>query len=90
VIGIGDVYPGSEFFPSRINEFKYFLPKKLFLSSLKYVPGCSSRIRIADPNLDFLPYRILDPEVKKATDPRSGSATLLGTVRYYLSYFYFT
>ncbi len=36
--------PGSEFFPSRIRikEFKYCNPKKLFLSSKKCVPGCSS------------------------------------------------
>jgi hypothetical protein len=49
-------HPGSEFFPSwipdtnffhsgsriRIKEFKYFFnPKKLFLSSRKYDPGCS-------------------------------------------------
>jgi hypothetical protein len=27
-------------------EFKYFNPQKLFLSSRKYDPGCSSRIRI--------------------------------------------
>ncbi len=35
-------------FPSRIyiKEFKYFNPKKCFLSSRKYDPGFSSRIRI--------------------------------------------
>jgi hypothetical protein len=36
-------HPGSEFFPSRIRieEFKYFNPpKKGFLSSRKYDPGC--------------------------------------------------
>ncbi len=38
-------------FPSRIpriciKEFKYFNPKKWFLSSRKYDPSCSSRIRI--------------------------------------------
>jgi hypothetical protein len=41
--------PGSELFPSRIRiiEFKFFnpkKPKKMFLSSGKYDPGCSSRI----------------------------------------------
>jgi hypothetical protein len=43
-----DVYPGSEFFSSRIRikEFKYFNPKKWFLSSRKYDPECSSPIRI--------------------------------------------
>jgi hypothetical protein len=58
-------------FPSRIliNEFKYY-PKKWFLSSRKYDPGCSSWI----PDADFLP--IPDPGVKKAPDPGSGSATL--------------
>jgi hypothetical protein len=69
VLRIGDVYPASESFPSRIQdkkdsesriririkEFKYFEPKNLFLSSRKYDPGCSSRIRI----LIFLP--IPDP-----------------------------
>ncbi len=51
--------PGSDFFPSRIpdpnclhpgsririKEFKCFNQKKWFLSSRKYDPGCSSRIR---------------------------------------------
>jgi hypothetical protein len=65
------------FFPSRIRikEFKYFNPKKCFLSSGKYDPGCSSRIRI----LIFFPSRIPDSGVKKAPDPGSGSATLLNT-----------
>jgi hypothetical protein len=41
-------HPGSEFFPSRIHikEVKYFNLKNCFLSSWKYDPGCSSRIRI--------------------------------------------
>jgi hypothetical protein len=43
----------------------------LFLSSRKYDPGCSSRIRI----LIFL--FIPDPGAKKAQDPGLGSATLL-------------
>jgi hypothetical protein len=34
--------------PGSIKEFKYFEPKNLFLSSRKYDPGCSSRIRIPD------------------------------------------
>ncbi len=35
-------HPGSELSPSRIRikEFKYFNPKKWFLSSRKYDPGC--------------------------------------------------
>ena len=52
---------GSKFFQSgsriRIKEFKYFNPKKWFLSSRKYDPGCSSWI--PDPDADFLP--IPDP-----------------------------
>jgi hypothetical protein len=61
-------HPGSRI---RIIEFKYFNPKKWFLSSRKYDPGCSSRI----PDPDFL--SIPDPGVKKAPDPGSGFATLL-------------
>jgi hypothetical protein len=55
----------------RIKDFKCFKPKNLFLSSRKYDPGCSSRIRI----LFLYPSRIPDPGVKKAPDP--GSATLV-------------
>ena len=58
---IRDAYPGSRIQGQkdsgsriRIKEFKYFLPKKLFLSFRKYDPGCSSRIRI----LVFYPSRI--------------------------------
>ncbi len=60
VLRTRDVYPVSEFFPSRIpdpgskrfpNPHPHlrtivFEPKKLFLSSRKYDLGCSSRIRI--------------------------------------------
>jgi hypothetical protein len=67
-------HPGSRIrhFLSRIHikEFKYFNPRKWFLSSRKYNPGCSSRI------LTFYPSRIPDPGVKKAPDPGSGSAKL--------------
>ncbi len=74
--------PGSEFFRSRIRiffypgsqirfkEFKYFNPKKLFLSSGKYDPGCSSRIQ------NFYPSRIPDPGFKKAQDPGSARQVL--------------
>ncbi len=52
------LHPGSRIL---IKEFMYFNPqtnpKKLFLSSKKYDPGCSSRI--PDPDSDFLP--IPDP-----------------------------
>jgi hypothetical protein len=64
--------PGSRI---RIKEFKYFKPKKLFLRCRKYVPGCSSRIRI-------LIFYHQDPGVKKAPDPGSGSATLPKTTRF--------
>jgi hypothetical protein len=71
--------PDANFFPSRIHikEFKYFNPKNCFLSSRKYDPGCSSRIRI----LIFL--LAPDPGVtKKAPDPGSGSATLLELIKF--------
>ncbi len=80
VLRIRDVYPGSEFFPSRIPDpgskrfpdpgyasasknLSTFSPKKLFLSSRKYDPGCPSQIRIPDTDLEFLP--IPDPGIKK-------------------------
>ncbi len=83
VLRIRDVYPGSDFSPSRFRRSKnlsILTPKKWFLSSSKYDPGGSSRIRI----LTFYPSRIPDPRVKKAPDPGSkgqkgpgsGSATL--------------
>ncbi len=73
IVSIPD--PGSELFPSRIRikEFKYFNPKKWFLSSRKYDPGCSSRIRVPDP--DFLP--IPDPRSRGQKVPDPGSATLV-------------
>ncbi len=65
VLGIRDVYPWSDFFPSRIRTVS--IPdlgsasknlsiltkkktKKWFLSSRKYDPGCSSRIRMPMPS----------------------------------------
>ncbi len=39
-------HPGSRI---RLKEFKYFNPKKWFLSTHNYDPGFSSRIRIPDP-----------------------------------------
>jgi hypothetical protein len=54
---IRDVYPSRiRIFPSRIRmkKFKYFNPKKWFLSSMKYDPGCSSRIRIRNTVLPYL------------------------------------
>jgi hypothetical protein len=58
-------HPGSRI---RNKEFKYFYPqktKKWFLSSGKYDPGCSSRIRM----LNFLP--IPDPDAELSTHPGS-------------------
>ncbi len=93
VLRIQDVYPDpeSEFFPSRIphpnffhsgsrirfKEFKYFNPKTVSKLSEIWsgllIPAPDPRIRIRI----FYPSRIPDPEVKKAPDPGSGSATLL-------------
>ncbi len=65
-------YPGSEFFhPGSRNHIKELLHKKLFRSSRKNDPRCSSWIRI----LNFYPSRIPDPGVRKATE--SGSAPLI-------------
>ncbi len=58
-------HPGSELFhpgswiPDPPQRIQYFNQKKLFISSRKYDSGCSSRIRIPDPDSDFLP--IPDP-----------------------------
>ncbi len=54
------LHPGS-----ASKEFKYYNPKKWFLSSRKCDPGCSSRTRM----LTFHPSRIPDPGFKKAPDP---------------------
>jgi hypothetical protein len=54
-------------------EFKYFNPRKWFLSSRKYDPGCSSRIR--DP--EILPTPDPNPGVNRHRIPDTGSATLL-------------
>jgi hypothetical protein len=59
-------HPGSRI---RLKELKYFNPKKWFRRTQNYDPGFSSRIRIPDPDPDFLP--ISDPEIKKAPDPGS-------------------
>jgi hypothetical protein len=69
---------------THITEFKYFYPKKPFLSSRKNDLGFSSRIQIKN----FFSSRIVDPDrgtgsrllVSKKhpiPDPGSGSATLL-------------
>jgi hypothetical protein len=59
------LHPGSRI---RIKGFKYFNPKKLkkwFLSSGKYDPGCSSRIRM----LTFYPSRIQGSKRHRIPDP---------------------
>jgi hypothetical protein len=63
-------HPGSELFPSRIliKDFKYLNPKKWFLSSRKYDPGCSSRI--PDPDSDFLPIADTGSRGQKGTGSR--------------------
>ncbi len=67
VLRIRDVNPGSELFSSRICfiKFKYFNPKKWFLNSRKYDPGCSSRIRI----LTSYPSRIQGLKRHRIPDP---------------------
>jgi hypothetical protein len=71
--------------PIHIKEYKYFELKKLFLSSQKYYPGCSSRIRI----LIFYPsrgipgskrHRIPDPEHWKVRLPRICHDDVAGVV----------
>jgi hypothetical protein len=75
-----DVYPGSDFSPSRIPDPIFFHPgstsKNLSILTQKLIFKLSeiwSAWFIPDPDPDFLP--IPDPEVKKTPDP--GSATLL-------------
>jgi hypothetical protein len=51
----------------RIKEFKYFNPKKWFLSSRKYEPGFSSRIPDPDPFFNHPGSR----RGQKAPDPGS-------------------
>jgi hypothetical protein len=83
VLRIRDVYPGSEFFPSRIEGQKdsgyasknlSILTQKIVSKLQKYDPDCSSRIRIPDPDPGscFLP--ILDPGSRGQKG--TGSATL--------------
>ncbi len=88
-------YPGSDFFLSRIpdpnclhpgsrisiKEFKNLNPKKWFLSSRKYDPGCSSWI--PDPDADFLP--IPDPGVKKALNRGYGGSPTMGMNKSWIS-----
>jgi hypothetical protein len=74
--GSGMFIPDPNFFhPAsriRIKEFKHFNPKKLFLRSRKYDPGCWSRSRIWDSDPDFLPI----PDPGFPGQKGTGSATL--------------
>jgi hypothetical protein len=62
--------------PICIKEFKYFNPKMVSKDS-----EIKSGLFIPDPDSDFYPSWISDPEVKKAPDPGSGSATLSVTLQ---------
>jgi hypothetical protein len=72
VLRIRDIYLGSliRIFPTQIPDphqrVYVFLTQKVFVNSLKYDPGCSSRIRI--PDLDYLPIRIQVSKRHRNTD----------------------
>jgi hypothetical protein len=68
-------HPGSRIL---IKEFKNFNPKKWFLSSRKYDPDCSSRIRIPDP--EFLPIQDPGPRIH-------GSQIRISNTVYYVDIF---
>ncbi len=67
--GSGLFFSNPNFCPSRIPDLHQripvFEPKKLFLNSRKYHPGCSSRIRI----LIFYPSRIPGSKRHRIPDP---------------------
>jgi hypothetical protein len=87
VLRIRDVYPGSDFFPSRIPDPNCLHPgSRILIKELKYFNPQKSKkkwflrskkydpgcsSRIPDPDADFLPSRIPDPGVKKAPNPGS-------------------
>jgi hypothetical protein len=54
--------------------------KTFFLSSQKYDSGCSSRIRIPDPDLDLLPIR--DPESPCGQKGTGSRILIRNTVQY--------
>jgi hypothetical protein len=67
--------PGCLFWNPDPNFFHHgsrILTQKFSLSSRKYDPGCSFRIRIPDPDFSRIP----DPGVQNAQDPGTGYATL--------------
>ncbi len=65
-------HPGSRI---RIKEFKYFNPKKWFLSTEKYDPGSSSRIRI------FYPSRIQGSKRHRIPDPQHWNPLKISTAQ---------
>jgi hypothetical protein len=70
-------HPGSRI---RLKEFKYFNPKKWFLRSRNYDPGCSSRIPDQEPDLLPIPgpgSQIPDPGSRGQKG--TGFATLLSS-----------
>ncbi len=70
-------------------ELLKFLPKKLSPSPPKYGIGIrdpGSEIR--EPETTYSGSRIPDPGVKKAPDPRSGSATLVEAWIFYFKIFF--
>ncbi len=77
VLRIRDVYPGSEFFPSRIPDPNFFHPgtasKNLIIIAQKNCfQALGNRIRTVHPGSWFFIYpgsRIPDPGIKKAPDP---------------------
>jgi hypothetical protein len=75
--------PDPNFFPSRIQGQKdpgstsKNLRPKVIVSKL---PEIWSGMFIPDPDVIFYPSRIRNLGVKKAPDPGSGSATLLGPI----------
>ncbi len=87
VLRIRDVYPGSDFFPSRIRTVSIPDPgsssknlsiltppkakKKWFLSSKKYDPGCHPGSRILMLTFSHPGSWIPDPGVKKVPNPGS-------------------
>ncbi len=69
--GSGMFIPDPIFFhPGSASKVSSIFTQKLLLSSRKYDPGCSSRIRFSTHPGSLIP----DPGVKKAPNP--GSATL--------------
>ncbi len=90
VLRIRDDYPGFRMRIFSIPDQNFFIlgsrivikPKNFFLSSRKYIPGCSSRIRI----LIFYPSRISDPGSRDQKGTETGSATLFISIQLLLCF----